>query len=83
MLRKKKKNLKKIVFACSQESKTTDYLIIINFAELNSQNYFSHSKVGKGKKPAKQEKDKNWIKEDLKKMSLTCQASLKYFTDQK
>lgn len=34
-------------------------------------------------KTSKQEKDKNWIKEDLKIMSLTCQASLKYFTDQK
>lgn len=67
MLRKKK-NLKKIVFACSQESKTTDYLIIINFAELNSQNYFSHSKVSKGK-TSKQGKDKNWIKEDLKNES--------------
>lgn len=63
MLRKKKKNLKKIVFACSQESKTTDYLIIINFAELNSQNYFSHSKVGKGKN----QQNKKRIKIGLKK----------------
>jgi len=46
---KEKKKLKKILFACSQESKTTDHLIIINFAELKSQNYFSHAKVSKGK----------------------------------
>ena len=30
-------------------SDSTDHLIIINFAELKSQNYFSHAKVSKGK----------------------------------